>query len=64
MLDHGERVTRQALQALPHGSWTAEDCLDDDGVSDDLIPMKVTVTIDADGCASTSPARRARCGGR
>ena len=38
----------RALQELPNGSWTAEDLLDDDGVSDDTIPMKVTVTIDDD----------------
>ena len=37
MHEHGERVTSKALQALPHGTWTAEDFIDDDGVSDDLI---------------------------
>ncbi len=48
ILDHGEQLARRALQELPNGSWTAEDLLDDDGVSDDTIPMKVTVTIDGD----------------
>ncbi|WP_405109546.1 hydantoinase B/oxoprolinase family protein [Micromonospora sp. NBC_01405] len=38
----------EAVAALPQGSWTAEDWLDDDGVTDDPIRMRVTVTI-ADG---------------
>jgi N-methylhydantoinase B len=48
ILDHGERLTRKALRELPDGTWTAEDFLDDDGVSDDMIPMRVTVTIEGD----------------
>jgi len=39
-----EQRTREALLALPQGTWSAEDILDDDGISDDPIPMKVTVT--------------------
>src|SRR5438128_2241551 len=46
MLDHGEQITRKALRELPHGTWSAEDFLDDDGITDELIPMKVTATID------------------
>lgn len=48
ILNHGELITRKALRELPHGSWTAEDFIDDDGITDDLIPMKVTVSIDDD----------------
>ena len=48
LLEHGEQLARKALRSLPNGTWTAEDLLDDDGVSDDTIPMKVTVTIDDD----------------
>ena len=47
-LDHGERLTRAALARLPDGTWTASDWLDDDGVSDTLIPMQVTITIAGD----------------
>jgi N-methylhydantoinase B len=43
-----EEKTREALLALPQGTWSAEDWLDDDGISDDPILMRVTVTI-ADG---------------
>ncbi len=46
ILDHGERVTRKALRDLRHGSWTAEDFLDGDGITDDVVPMKVAVTLD------------------
>ncbi|MDR5698337.1 hydantoinase B/oxoprolinase family protein [Agromyces aerolatus] len=57
-----EQRTRDALLALPQGSWTAEDLLDDDGLSDDPIPMRVTVT-NRDGhltidFAGSSPAVR------
>ncbi len=46
--EQAEAKTREALAALPQGSWTAEDWLDDDGITDDPILMRVTVTI-ADG---------------
>lgn len=43
---HGEKLARLALSKLPHGTWTAFDFVDNDGV--DLnrpIKMNVTVTI-------------------
>jgi N-methylhydantoinase B len=46
ILDRGERATRQALASLPRGSWTARAFLDGDGITDDLIPMQATVTLD------------------
>lgn len=48
ILDHGERLTREALARLPDGAWTATDWLDDDCISDDLIGMRVTITIAGD----------------
>jgi N-methylhydantoinase B len=50
----------EAVAALPQGSWTAVDWLDDDGVTTDPIRMQVTVTV-ADGTftvdfAGSSPA--------
>ncbi|MEV7012592.1 hydantoinase B/oxoprolinase family protein [Streptosporangium sp. NPDC051022] len=48
IIEHGERVARKALAALPNGTWTAFDYCDDDGVTDDLIRMEVKVTIDGD----------------
>ncbi|MDQ6527181.1 hydantoinase B/oxoprolinase family protein [Nocardioides sp. LHD-245] len=48
-LDADEQASRDALAALPHGSWTAEDWMDDDGISEDPIRLQATVTIDAEG---------------
>lgn len=48
MLDQGERVTRDALRQLPRGVYTAEGWMDDDGLSDDPIPICVKVTISED----------------
>ncbi|TKK91543.1 hydantoinase B/oxoprolinase family protein [Herbidospora galbida] len=45
----GEARTRAALAALPQGSWTAVDWVDDDGITDDPVKMQVTVTIDDGG---------------
>jgi N-methylhydantoinase B len=59
-LGHAERATREALLALPQGSWSAVDWLDDDGISAEPVRMEVTVTI-RDGSfivdfAGSSPA--------
>lgn len=57
---HGEALARQALAKLPHGTWSAEDFVDDDGISSDPVPIRVTVTLDEDGMhcdfAGSSPA--------
>jgi N-methylhydantoinase B len=42
---HGERTSLKALQALPKGTWTAVDWIDDDGVGDEPLEMRATVTI-------------------
>ncbi|MFI7302861.1 hydantoinase B/oxoprolinase family protein [Micromonospora aurantiaca] len=60
VIDAAAQRAEAAVAALPQGSWTAEDWLDDDGVSDDPILMRVTVTV-ADGAftvdfAGSSPA--------
>ena len=46
IMDHGETLTLSAIQELPKGTWTAEDWIDDDGITSDLIPMRVTVSIE------------------
>ena len=46
ILDHGERLARARLAALPKGTWCAEDWVDDDGINKDvLVKIKATVTI-------------------
>ncbi|GMR09462.1 MAG: hydantoinase B/oxoprolinase family protein [Anaerolineae bacterium] len=46
MLDQGEIVARDGLSALPNGTYEASDWMDDDGLSEDPIPIQVKVTID------------------
>ncbi|OGO48234.1 MAG: 5-oxoprolinase [Chloroflexi bacterium RBG_16_64_32] len=48
MLDHGERLARLRLGALARGVYQAEGWMDDDGLSDDPIPIRVKVTIDGE----------------
>ncbi|WP_191057584.1 hydantoinase B/oxoprolinase family protein [Geminicoccus harenae] len=46
LLDRSERMTVEALKQLPHGTYSYEDWLDNDGVDvDRRIPIKVKVTI-------------------
>ena len=49
MMDHGERIAWDRLAELPPGVYEAQDYLDDDGLSDDPIPVRVMVTIDENG---------------
>jgi N-methylhydantoinase B len=62
ILAHGEAVARKELAKLPHGQWTARDLVDSDGISDDPVPIEVTVTIDDGGMhcdfSASSPAVR------
>ena len=46
ILDYGERVTKKALLDIPNGSWEAEDIVDDDGVDDEIIPLRLKVTVE------------------
>ena len=49
ILDHGERVARARLAALPNGTWEAEDWADDDGIDlDTMLKLKVKVTVTDD----------------
>ena len=62
ILAHGEAQVREGLTKLPRGTWTAEDLVDDDGITDTPVPIKVAVTIDDHGMhcdfAGSSPAVR------
>ncbi|MDA0963229.1 MAG: hydantoinase B/oxoprolinase family protein, partial [Proteobacteria bacterium] len=46
--EHSHQKTLTALRQLPKGTWSAEDWLDDDGITDDMIRMAVEVTITDD----------------
>jgi N-methylhydantoinase B len=46
MYDHSEHITRQAIEKIPDGTWTAEDFIDSNGIDlDKPIKTRVTVTI-------------------
>jgi N-methylhydantoinase B len=46
ILEHGERQARSAVKELPDGTWSATDYIDNDGITDEQIPMRVEVTVD------------------
>ncbi len=45
LLDYSERIMRAFLATVPHGSYAAQDFLDDDGVTSDTIRIAVRVTF-------------------
>jgi N-methylhydantoinase B len=46
LMDYAERMTLAAITELPDGTYEFEDRLDDDGATDEPVPIKVAVTID------------------
>ncbi len=45
LLDYSERMMRATLRTIPPGTYAAEDCLDDDGISDAPVPIRVRIDI-------------------
>ncbi|MBM3145454.1 MAG: hydantoinase B/oxoprolinase family protein [Chloroflexi bacterium] len=48
MLEYTERMTRRLLKNLPDGEYTFSDYLDDDGIHDQPVLIKVKVKIEGD----------------
>jgi N-methylhydantoinase B len=48
LLAYTERMTRRLIASLPDGTYRFSDSLDDDGVQDQPIPIRVTVGIHGD----------------
>ncbi|KAA3647927.1 MAG: hydantoinase B/oxoprolinase family protein [Chloroflexi bacterium] len=46
LLDYTERMTRNLLAEIPNGEYSFADALDDDGISDEPIPIKVSIKIE------------------
>ena len=46
--DYAERMTREAIRAIPDGVYRFEDCMDDDGQGSGPLPIAVTITVDSD----------------
>jgi N-methylhydantoinase B len=51
LLDYSERLVRAQLRAMPAGEYSAEDWLDDDGVSDELCRIAVRLRFDPDSAS-------------
>ncbi|MBV9685801.1 MAG: hydantoinase B/oxoprolinase family protein, partial [Alphaproteobacteria bacterium] len=49
LLDQAERLARNAIRAMPDGSYAFEDWIDDDGIDPGPIPIRVTITVAGDG---------------
>ena len=45
ILNSAQQATSKSLQDLPQGTWSASDIIDDDGISEEAIEMKVSITI-------------------
>lgn len=48
ILDHGEAITRKAISEMPDGEWSAEGAMDNNGIEDKAIRLKVKVRIQGD----------------
>lgn len=48
LLDYGEKIMRQAIQAMPDGDYTGVDYVDDDGYSDESLKVQVNIHIRGD----------------
>jgi len=45
LIEYSARLMRRAIASIPDGSYVAEDALDDDGVTDREVLVKVRITI-------------------
>jgi N-methylhydantoinase B len=45
LIEYSARLMRHAIGAIPNGSYFGEDALDDDGVTNREVPIKVKITI-------------------
>ncbi|BDG59539.1 hydantoinase B/oxoprolinase family protein [Caldinitratiruptor microaerophilus] len=48
LLDYAERRIRLAIEKVPDGTYTFTDYMDDDGITDEPIPITVTVRVQGD----------------
>lgn len=48
LIDYSARLMRHTIKNIPDGVYRGEDQLDDDGISDDAVPIVATITIKGD----------------
>ncbi len=49
--DRAEALARAEIASLPDGTWTAEDFMDNDGITDVVLPIRVTLTVEGERLA-------------
>ena len=49
LIEYADRLTREEVAKLPHGEYSAEGVVDNDGFTDDPVKIAVRVAIDDDG---------------
>jgi N-methylhydantoinase B len=45
LIDYSARLMRHAIGAIPDGVYEAEDALDDDGINQEPVPIRVSITV-------------------
>jgi N-methylhydantoinase B len=45
---HGEEITRKAIAEIQDGEWVAEGAMDDNGITPDPVPIKLTIKVKGD----------------
>lgn len=58
-----ERMVRSLLRGLPDGRFTCEDWLDDDGISDQPVAIRVCIEIQGDGAVVDFSGSAVQCAG-
>lgn len=48
LIDYSERLMRHTIRSIPDGVYIAEDALDDDGITDEAVVIRVRLTIKGD----------------
>ena len=48
VISYAEQRTREAIRDLPDGEHSAEDCMEGDGITDEDITIRATVTVEGD----------------
>ncbi|MBW1959143.1 MAG: hydantoinase B/oxoprolinase family protein [Deltaproteobacteria bacterium] len=48
LMDYAERLTRKTIREIPDGIYDFEDVMDDDGISDDRIKIRVKIVVQGD----------------
>src|SRR5256714_3374785 len=48
LISYSSRMMRRTIAAIPDGIYEAEDALDDDGITDEEIPIRARITIKGD----------------